>query len=73
MILNLSDRVSFQRYTHNFELLRKKCDCGGEFQNVLLERSDKETLQVQCSNPHCLQFTLATRIPHRPTLKLQMC
>ena len=72
MIFNSTDIVSFRRYVHNFKLLRKKCDCGGKFNNVMLERSDRETLQVGCSNDKCLQFTLASRIPHRPIMRLQI-
>ena len=72
MILNFGDRVSFKRYAHNFKLMRTKCDCGGHFNNVLLEKSDKQILQVSCSSSNCLQFTLATRKPNRPIIRLQI-
>lgn len=52
----------FASYSNKFEAIREDCQCGGKFDRVNLERSDRDHLQLICSTPTCLGITVAKRV-----------
>jgi len=52
----------FSGYSRKFEAIRETCQCGGKFDRVILEKSDRNELVLTCSNPTCLGITFAKRI-----------
>jgi len=52
----------FSGYSGKFEAIRETCQCGGSFDRVKLEKSDRDQLVLVCSEPTCLGITFAKRI-----------
>jgi len=54
----LNDTVNFTRFKSKYTLAKDKCKCGGTFQVVVLEKSDRATLHVECCE--CDKHTTAS-------------
>ncbi len=56
----------FERYSQAYSPQISQCSCGGKYDCVDLEKSNRHKLVLLCSNPDCDHITIAHKIKNGP-------